>query len=847
MTITADQQSRTEAQAIDVELRLYTAPRYDVDEAAIVADETYSVGAEWMEITAKVTKPVQFSNTWDVSRAIIDWTAKVGGVLYDSVLLAPERMLLCMRRLWCLATGWTDWTVWFAGYIQALPSIADDHRQGGEWQVEVRSLSCFLEADDAPAHVFGRRNLAQEGTASASSTLAAIAGEMGKGEFAGTPVVDAAQANDGNLDTLWISNLAPTVTAETPYVATGSDYAINEIYRETTAEDANSRWIEIFCRHVGELGPGHVAGDGFRYLSLWSESTGKGLCFAPDKSNVQEIVAPGNHAVLCYDRRYFDGKWNAGDAVVLEWRHLVCCDYSSGEDWTYDPEGDVLYFYPLATNQGADPGEVVAWGDVADPDVWPNWSGVAAAQPQPGQSLRRDPAGMITGNVSNAGNFTLEDYPSPGKHYTGTDADWEWWSVDLGTLTWTLGADLNVVDTTATISPDTDGLTGSGDILIGADVIAYTGKTSTTLTGVSGVAELHASGSALYQYENEAATSLWKVGGIGWERREVLDGTTRVVPQVFGAWTSTEASPVRPPTANWRDDWTGRKGVNDYNSFAWQFQLTTPVRARHVMLIIKKMRDDGRAKLNEVSVYPDEWTVENEDDTWLDGVDAQAIIEHLLITHYGLAAGQVSVVANAFMGDVSTQKASYLDVISELCRRTGTVMRFTRVPRVVVVKDLTWGMHGALATWYTITRSAAFNVRMERRRKDRISQVQLVARNPQEGRTYVVSYPESAGEGGVRLIYDELIVGSENEARQAAERMYKQLQATRRLEVSMSGISDEWCRPGARRVAVTWDVDASDGDELDAALFLVESIEVTVKMGQPKGYSETVRLREYVP
>jgi len=835
VAITADQQSRTEAQAIDVELRFYTALRADVDEAAIAADVTYSPDEYWQEITAKVTGEVRFSNVWDVGGAIIDWTARLSGVDYDSILLAPGRLLLALHRLWCPATGWTEWVVWFCGYIEALPGVSDDHRRGGEWEVSVRSLSLLLEADDAPAHVFGRRDLALEGSATASSTLTDIVGEMGKGEFAGTPPATADMAVDGNLDTLWISNGAPTLTAETPYTAHGDDYAINEIYRETLAEGPEYRWFELFCRHEGETTS--PPGLGFRYLTIYSQSSGKWLDFSPDKSNVQELVPGGTYAVICYDRRYFSEHFHAGAAVVLEWRHLVCNDYSSGADWNYDPEGDVLRF-------GADSRDVVVFGN-ANPAGVVHWIGPAAPQPGPGQSLRRNPVGMCSDDNCEASNFILEDYPSPGKAYTGTEADWEWISVDLGTLAWELGDTLEITDTEAVIAPNTDGLTNSGQIIIGADVIDYTGKTQTTLTGVSNIAGEHTAGSAVYQYENEAATALWKVGAVGWERREVYEGSTPVVPQVFDVWMATVSNPVRPGTAGWRGDWTKVQAVQDYSGFSWQMQLIASRRARHVMLVIKQMRDSGRAKINELHIFADEWTIENEDDSWLDGVDIETIIEHLLETHYGLADAQVTVAANGFIGDVTTQKASYVEVVAELCRRTGCILRFNRVPRINIIADPTWGMHGTLDTQYTIERDAALDVHMARSWREKVGQVQLIARNAVEKRTYVVSYPESAGEGGIKQIMGEIIVGSEVEARQAAERRWKELQARRLLEVAMSGISDEWCRPGVR-VAVTWDMDESD-EELEALLFLVEGIDVAVKMGQPKGHKETVRLREYVP
>lgn len=121
MAITGDQTSRTEALAIDYGLKFYTAAHADVDETAFTADDTYSPDGSWTEITAKVAGPVRFSNSWSEGQAIIDWRATVSGTLYDSSDLAHERLMLAMHRLWCVATGWTSWVVWWCGYIEKLP------------------------------------------------------------------------------------------------------------------------------------------------------------------------------------------------------------------------------------------------------------------------------------------------------------------------------------------------------------------------------------------------------------------------------------------------------------------------------------------------------------------------------------------------------------------------------------------------------------------------------------------------------------------------------------------------------------------------------------------------------
>lgn len=832
MGISANQTSRTEALAIDYGVRYYTALRADVDETAFTADAAYSPSSDWTEISSKVVGPVRFSNPWRDSQGVIDWRATVSGTLYDSSDLAHERLFLAMHRLWCVATGWTDWVVWWCGYIEKLPGIRDDRKEGGEWQANVRSLSLFLSNSDAPAHRFGRRDLAAEGSASASSTLTTVVSEAGKDEFSGLPSVAASQAIDENMDSLWISNAAPSMTEEVPSNAIGPNICINEVYREPTGYDVAYRWVELYKRRGDR--------ESLHRWSITSETEGKLDLHDLGDSYQMEI---GDHVVLCDDRRLFQELFDAGDATVIEWRHIGAWGVSGvdGRDWTYDPTGDWISLHST---------DAVRFGTGGvPPSGWKADEGAVTA-PVAGQSIRRDPAGtQANGSWSEIADWTAEEYPSPGRHHTATDSDWEWLAVDLGTHTWQLGADLADDDMEATVSPNTDGLTaGVAQIIIGADIIDYTGKTETTLTGLTNIAGGgHSKDDPLSQYEDSASTNHWKISGASWKRREVRNRSSGIKATLkhFALYTSTVASPDYPDTGGWKSDWTRAKAIWGHKEWEWSYQWAeNPIRARHVMLVIKAMLDGGRAKVNEFKVFPDEWTT-GEDDTWLDGADTKPIIEHLLEDHYGLASSQTTINANVHVGSFDTQKASYTEVIAEICRRSGCVLRFSRVPKVHVIPDPGFPLHGERETWYTLDRQALQKVRLVQDWPHRIGQVQLVARNAKLERVYEVTWPQTCGDGSIKKIHGEMIVGSEQEARLFAEAHYKRASASMALEAQTSGITDEWCRP-ARRVAVTWDLDVDDV-YLDGKLFLVRSIDVMLDPKHPKQYEETLQLMEYVP
>lgn len=855
MAITAAQQQRTEALHIDVEVKFYTALAADVTATDITQDSTFSPDGSWTEITAIATGQVRFAENWDEHQSIIDWRASVSGVSYNSTSLDRGRLMLAMHRLYSVASGWTSWTVWWCGYIESIASARDDHDQMGRWTASVRSLSFLLENDDAPAHNFGMSNIATVGTATASSTLTTVSSEGGKGEFSGLASVEASNVIDGNRDTVWISNLAPTFIPETP-TQTGSDLCVNEVYREPTGYDAGYRWIEIYNRAGTEAdaNPG-----------LWQIVSSTGTL---NLHSLKDSYSIGyeKSLVLCANKSKFNSLFNAGATPVVDWRTIDAWSTGiAGSSWTYDPAGDYLYLIDSVNTAcacvlfgtGVDPGVV---GDV---DVW---TGAAVAAWTAGKSIHRQTggnpsSGYEAGATGRATDWQEEDYPSPGLHSIGDASNWEWVSVDLGSYTWSLTAEITVASTTITVTPDTTGLKNAGQIMMDDDddIITYTGKTSTTLTGVTGIDATHAATTQFDQYENSARTNYPKLGGMKWIRRwrpTSSSSADAVVPEQWAIWLSASDSPTYPPDENWELDWkqySRNTGVFEqeaaYN-WAWSCQFakdaadTTRPRARHVLLMIQKMNDDGRAKLNELEVYADQRTAEA--DTYLDDIDADTLVEHLLVTHYGLAAAQVVATSSAEIGPFSTQKSDYVSVIGEICRQTGCILQFRRDLRVYVITDPLFAIPGSVDTQYTIDKQAATEIRPSFGWPNTIGQVELTARNAEAEETYNVVYPATANTGAVRRIYGEAIVGSLAQAQQFAEAHYKRARAANRVELSTSGITDEWCRPPVR-VALTWDMDAA-GTVVDFAgdLFLVTGIDVMLQPGHPVEYNETVQLVEWV-
>lgn len=853
MSITTAQQQRTESLHIDFEVKFYTAAQADVTLTDITEDAAYSPDGSWTEITAKVDKDTGFSNPW--AGPVIDWSTTVAGVLYDTASIATGRMLLCRRRVYSPASGWGSWHIWFCGFITDI-KIDDDHQQGGEWSATVRSARWLLEtADHPPAHVFGRANAASGGTATASSTLTSVVAEAGKGEFVGIPSVAATNAIDNNMDTLWISNLAPSMTEEVPDTHGGPRIVINEVYREPAGYDSGYRWIELYMQANNEL----VTAISLKSYGLRSQASG--LLDFHDLGDAYTMMK-GDHLILCADERKFRELYDAGSAPVVEWRNIGAWGVSGvdGAAWTYNPDGGWLEFSVSGITGPTT--SAVRWGTGASPpEGGERWPGDSIVAPLPGQSFRRDPAGQMTSeDYDQASDWIAEEYPSPGRHHTATKEDWEWIAVDLGEYTWTFGAEVNDDATTITVSPDTVGLTNAGQIMTDddSDVITYTGKTETTLTGVTGIAAgtpAHASGVGFGQYESGIKHKVPKLSAIEWKRLDgrVDSSATPAVPGYFAVWTSTYSSPNYPPTENWALDWTNHanKASGDMNQgYSRTINLANRPRARHILLVIKQMADGGRAKINELKAYLDTYTT-GEGDIYLDGADIPSIVEHLLTDHYGWAAEDVITTSceQLFVGELTTQKTDYVSILADLARRTGSVLRFSRGMDIHFEADPRFPIAGNVDTQYTFDRQAGIKIKAGKRHPDRVGQVLLKARNPSEERVYEVTYPQTANAGAVVRAENEVLVGSEEMAYMFAEAYYKKKLVAENITVTASAITDEWCRP-PKRVALNWDADVSNTDWVSTArgtLFLVTGIDVTCRVGPEKRWDETVTLEQFIP
>ncbi len=873
---TAAQTIRAQSMAFDAEYRFYVSDLdYDAAELSnIWAGATYTPSGDWTEITTIVTG-CHFDDARHSDDGYTDWNAALRGTGYDPDLLAPEKCVLAMRRFYAAGASptWSTWWVWWYGWINPSLAVADDYREGGEWSVPIGSLSVFTKRDMAPARRYGKTNIAEGKSAVASTELSTPLLEGGKGEFLGVADLSADQAVDGYMDTLWCSEQAPTLTADT-LDTTGGGNEINEIFREPVGYGPEYRWFEVI-RKATPTGTDAPHWD----MLIYSKSTGYALdCWESRVAN--PLADVGDAVIFCADERCFRELFSAGDTPIVDWSHLRYTNEGGTEkgdaadiDWTYDPAGDVLYLTDINDDDWSDSHEIVVWGD----ETWAGegWSGAAVPVWEEGHSIRRSPAGKrFAAGYSKASDFVEDSYPSPGRYHHGaTDEDkqaaedWEWISVDLDTIEWTLAAELAYTDTTAHISPNTDGLMPLGDasyraIRIGTEILYYTGKTVDTLTGVSGMAagDPYPVGTQIWQHEDGVATNLWKVNTVGWKRPTVIEGDSGSYsyPTDFKVFYSQSANPVYPPDKWWELDWTDAEGNQGraacswgpYTGTTWE-AITLPRRVRHVLLAILNMSDGGRAKINELQVFPGEWTVTGGGSEYLAPGTIDGVFNYILKTCFGLPAGRVSATYNAYVGPFETAETSYHNLLTDIAKKAGLLVRYRRDGRIYIVTDPAYPLHDEPSTVYTFGRSTLRGPIQYRKNWTRLRQVHLRAFQPKQEVTFDVYYPPTAGGHGETVTIDAgHIVGSEQEAILLARHEYQKQSRSSSATLLPVGPVDDWLGI-LDRVYCNWDIEPDDAEI--AELMLVKSISVDINMQLPQGrgdspfYTETIECEGYVP
>lgn len=815
MAWTATEQANSGATAFDVRLRVYAGPDYrtlDLTAFAVgslppgwaSADEP---GDGWTEITDRTTQ--NGSLTHERSGSALRWRAELNGWNYDAGLLGIGRAILVLRT--SEAAGVTTGPgLWFVGQVCAGGS-QDDCKHGGQWTRTIRGTDSLLERANAPRLTAGPINLADGASASASSTLATPEAEAGNGEFMGsTANVGAGNAVDGNLNTVWISADAPTVTGETPLL--GAELLDKVFIKPLTGYDqAKLWWVEIYNGAVGDMRMNGVYTHslGETIIPWGLEDQAGGVLTWPKEWN--DVLRQGQRGIICSSRADFEAY--TGGARSAAWiKEAKSWPLRTGETrLSINPTAGWVRLRVWTVGATWHNVDTVAWtadGSAPAPSV-DGWSGAAlnAGTLPAGSVWRRSPSGNDSHTAADwVADAQAEpgDYAQPGQvewlpvEPAGQDAAWE-------RLT---GMRLFLTNTT--------GFPNAGNGVCEGDAFSWTARTRNYLSGVTGLSG-HSQGARVYATDGGVAQTGWPAKRIEIRRRAGLSVIKRL--RLYIQQTG-ETAPRMPGEDGWDTDWDA-----NYLSYVWPpkpkddstedcitFSLAGPGGlgyrwVRRVLIYIEEMSDGGRAKINDVRLLLAQAELDGSGQGDLDGATSAGLARHLL-TSYGLA-DEVFVdstpAGHGALGNHATAIAPYPAVLEDLARVTGCCVCYRLDGKIEWTAD-PWhptGTADALLTPYaTLDDSYA---RGSVRCSDSLpaeSAVVVRSRTPDGESQFESQYPVNAAEAALKRELDGYVCADSFSAWALAESLYcrnglflaEADAGPGQIGITLTGVG-EWLRP----------------------------------------------------
>lgn len=878
----------------------------------------------WTDVTSKVYYRGTFTSEWDDNSII--WSVSLSGQDYSDAYFGKGRAILCLRRIY--NGGWQPWETDWLGQITE-GHYTSDYRIGEQWTREITGLNATLAKANAPRIVLGKLNMAttEQASVQVSSTLATPAVETGNGEFVGaTANVDPDNSIDENINTVWISQDPPTVTADT-LVTTVGDLRIDEVFLMPASGWSidETWWFELVNTYatggsdidlVTTLQNGIVNQDGVKLCFKYS-----GTADDPNDQipSGQYILAPGERGIVCANKDVFDAytgggstaKWvieakswgtKTGSCIANEpytrfrlnnqagslqlygyyntpfetvvWnrtgntpyfhRKTLAANYTSpattmvlnnlqnwdqtatvnrngyitdgtnSETFYYnDSSGTTISGVSGITNNYAQGASVYTYGTTM------SWSGGAVNLNTinggnaivAGQSIKRFPSG--TDNATNA-NWTVDSFPTPASIHTPNS--YQWAIIDLGAIESQLDQDTQPGDATLTLTDTTgwfnpNGGTAQGIIYNQGDIFSYSGRTATTLTGVQGIEGAYYKGEAVYPYE--PANPNGRLTQTGWPLSQISVSRLPSVSAIekIRIYLSSADTPMTPDESTWavvktdwedsyfssdQAGWRGRGGYPLVHSATWYLESgsTPPRRARHILIIIDRMSDDGRAKINNVEALLSQSALNLSGVGNLDDTRAGELARYILVNYKGLHNNDISV--NTPGGQLSTFAiaiAPYTTVLNDLARSTGALIRYGLYQSPV--DDTTMAINWESDPWwpdtddfheplYTFT-TASIRGKVETSdRQVDFDSVAVNATDPDRTQIWRQVYPPASSGDIVRELSD-YVVADETTAWMLAQMAFRRESSTQTATLRVKGVG-EWCMAG-QWIALTWDLD----------------------------------------
>jgi hypothetical protein len=845
MGLSATEITNSTAGQFDVELRFYAGLTYSsLTLASYISGAIDPSTSGWTNITSRVTDAG--SLTYERSGNSLRFTTQLSGTSYDATYCGPGQAILCLRRILVAgaqtvpASG--TWELWWLGQITA-GGARDDYQHGGQWTRSLGGVDTQLQRATAPRLTAGRLNLLSNASVTASSTLSNPALEASSGEFAGTLVsVAAANTIDGNLNTLWISNDAPSSTAS----AEPAGWINKAFFKPLTGYSQSKLWwLEFWCPTNENLN------------GEWSLTNKAGQIFIIKGGEDGGFEwAYHKRAIVCASRADWEA-YTGGGGGIDQVREVK----TSGQTFTLSPTDDWVQL-----KRGTDVRAALAWNQNGATVTITGWSGAAKDVSDdlcpPGSGLQ-----LLGGqDGGTAAEYAITDLLIPGDDFS-EDAP-EWLQYTLEARSNALAGNVSAGATTVTLNT-TLGMLDAGAAICETDAFAYTGRTSTTLTGVTGIGA-HSTGAAVHQV----------VGGItqyGWPcaQLDLLRPRNTALPRIAKGriyfLSSSLSAPGTPDDANWELDYDGSvldihaiDGLADTYNYVYILGGPTggnPRWVQYVLIVFDDMTPAAeRARLNEARLWLAQTQIDNSGLGDLGNITACGLAQYIIglsPSTTGIARG-TSLDFGPFIGEHATAVAPYPSVLDDLARVTGCVMDWDLAGTPTWWPDMWWPLYTADSQATVRAALDATYLRGQVQysgRQPNETGVSIHARTPDGLNQFEAFFPPSLTTEPA-IAYDDLVVTSANAAALLAQSLYYKagLQYTagpQEMTFTLKG-PGEWLRP---EQWLTLACHNSTGETLivaghsgsyDTVSWLTESVTWTWgRNGAFRTWAATVKCRRY--
>jgi hypothetical protein len=280
-------------------------------------------------------------------------------------------------------------------------------------------------------------------------------------------------------------------------------------------------------------------------------------------------------------------------------------------------------------------------------------------------------------------------------------------------------------------------------------------------------------------------------------------------------------------------------------------------RARHILVMIDAMTDFSRAKLNRLSAYSDM----GESDVLgnqVEGIRSGDFVGYLLKDKFGLATAKYSArTDDVILPSISTQKATYMQVIRDLAKRTGMHL-FCQAGNALRWRPCPEHPLGGMSSEeeddvdWSFTAGDMVNITGEFSERNRVSQVRLKVQIGTARQTMTVCYPEDLASstwldrcGIVYQPEETVFVSDENTARYVAEMLYNRLAYPLTVTMTLPVPVKDWLHP-LQRVSVNWPTDisvASTESDLTGTFKIVSVTQRSTGLGAKRQHFSVVTLQ----